>query len=1031
MPKEPIHDSFQALTSDTDKLLHRLPSAPLLENHVLTVLADIRRKRLSGYGSSFAEAQGTDRQTFYVRKLERDITRWTERLDAYLQTAFIRGNTDSPAVQVARRLRDALDDAIRTETGNGLHYYRMVHTVTAIQEKAGDYLQQAADSGDTEPSLALFIAYLKNYAGIAGDFNGRFASLPELYRKDVLHAQPAEAVPDNAYLTVTPTLSDSGITVKGGFTLEKGTAFAAGEDLTYRTVKDEYISPMRCTSVQAAYLDESGLYLQTLDLEDTDTTAVPFTGGERLQTGLLIESPMLVLEEGRREVTVCFRLKGECTPHDTGKQQGFILQYATEKGWTTAETECGLSADGLRFGFTIEEDGAATSPCTEKTHGTTTRYPALRILSAKEGYPTWAQDIDTENVRIEVGVDGIRNFTLTNELGDTNTAQSVSPFGIQAEQGSWFLTGCREAAMKPLKGMTLTGKWQKLPETKDRLERIYKDYPGVDASSFRIGTAFRKNGKWIPLGKDLPLFGFDSTGKMQDARIDFCPTDSRDGAPDEWNGLFRVTLDSPDIGFGADAYRHRFTEVMIHNSRCKKKDMWDVPQEPPMPRLADVELEYKAELQASMPASREELRITPVLLACGDVTPPQEETGRLLPQFPSPYMLYFAFTGAAGGQKIRMYLDLTADKALLPGGNFRPDGNPVLAWSCWNGMAWTDIPDKDITAEETVALTRSGFIEITLEEKIQKAWTDKQGLLWIRATFMQDGTSHRPVKSRPDCLAVRGVWTNCICVTAEGGDGTPLPAGTIQGTAEEDARIESVAQPLPGSGGRQAETDAQCAARQTARMHNRHRAVTMQDYGDILTEHFPEADKVQCFNVTQEDGTRKTFITVFSRAEDKRYFLSPTWKLAEMERTVRQYASPFARIEVINPIYESVDVRIKVRLHKGVEDEGRVVRQLTILVQDYLAPWQRNGEIPEPGRTCPIQGLRSRLANHENVEDLLELTVSTEAGTQTATAGKDDKEGRICGRYPWSILLPKTEIELLPYLSGIEEAEIEGNFTIN
>lgn len=56
-------DGFEALTADTDRLLHRLvrasrtvpyrdadggegTPAPLLENHVLTVLADICRKEL-------------------------------------------------------------------------------------------------------------------------------------------------------------------------------------------------------------------------------------------------------------------------------------------------------------------------------------------------------------------------------------------------------------------------------------------------------------------------------------------------------------------------------------------------------------------------------------------------------------------------------------------------------------------------------------------------------------------------------------------------------------------------------------------------------------------------------------------------------------------------------------------------------------------------------------------------------------------------------------------------------------------------
>ena len=44
-------------------------------------------------------------------------------------------------------------------------------------------------------------------------------------------------------------------------------------------------------------------------------------------------------------------------------------------------------------------------------------------------------------------------------------------------------------------------------------------------------------------------------------------------------------------------------------------------------------------------------------------------------------------------------------------------------------------------------------------------------------------------------------------VTAVNGDGTSLPAGTLQELEEIDERIESVTQPLPGFGGRTAETE--------------------------------------------------------------------------------------------------------------------------------------------------------------------------------------------------------------------------------
>lgn len=69
-------DELRAMESEWQRLMHRLVRysddlgycdddgrkgklRPLLENHALTVVADIMRKRLSGYDESFADAQGT------------------------------------------------------------------------------------------------------------------------------------------------------------------------------------------------------------------------------------------------------------------------------------------------------------------------------------------------------------------------------------------------------------------------------------------------------------------------------------------------------------------------------------------------------------------------------------------------------------------------------------------------------------------------------------------------------------------------------------------------------------------------------------------------------------------------------------------------------------------------------------------------------------------------------------------------------------------------------------------------------------
>lgn len=177
-------DGFPVLENDWNKLLHRLTKTdellryrdgggeedtlyPLLENQVLSVLADIARKKLSDYGNSFANVQGTVMQAAYVQKLRQDINWWIARLDNYLYSIWRTGNNNNPAAETARWLKDRLEQSLSADELDGNNnYYRMLRTVTAIQENVDYYLNQIKDSGDMNPALSLLIVYLKTMAAL-------------------------------------------------------------------------------------------------------------------------------------------------------------------------------------------------------------------------------------------------------------------------------------------------------------------------------------------------------------------------------------------------------------------------------------------------------------------------------------------------------------------------------------------------------------------------------------------------------------------------------------------------------------------------------------------------------------------------------------------------------------------------------------------------------------------------------------------------------------------------------------------------
>lgn len=1055
-------DNFPAMESDWRECLHRLMEAGrsirycdggcegllghLWADHVLTVLVEISLTDTSD--KLFVEMQDTAMQAKRIEELQQKIQEWITRLNRYIRNCWMAGYGESLAVRTATQVKEQLEDALSDINWKERQpCFRLLRTVNDLRKNFDYHLKQVEDSGDMDGALALLLVYLRGYGGIAEKFNNKLRSLPDLYRRHILQARTEDAVQDNTYLVVTPATGTS------TFTLPKGQPFAArqtatGEELIYQTSRDEYISPVQCVGMNAVYLTRenekvTGLRKQVVGCRDVSTTETLFADehSDTLSLGWLLESSMFVLGEGERNVRVSFRLTAGVAVPDNSSFQGFILQLSHAEGWVKPTYTCSVDTTNgtawLRFDFCLNSEDPIPASCKEETHGRTTSQPVLRILSGNVPCPyDWASRIRFDAVEVRTEVTGIHNFTFYNELGAVDTSQPFYPFAIQSGKGAWFLFGNEEMGLKPLKEVRLIGNWKKLPETEAEFNKIYKGYATADhpicLDSFRIATEWQKSKRWNPcMNDDQPLFvprnGENRSLSRAEVVFNFTPKEPellaqaiRYDYNFDRDGFFRVTLQAPAIGFGADAYRTLFTEIMMHNSRCKKKECKPLPSEPILPMLADVELSYIA-LEETTLAQLEHssIRLSRItVLSERDAYPVGSANDQpFLSAVPADHLLYIAFLHARGIQSVRMYFDLVLPKEKSSSYNPQPDKHVKLTWTYWNGGEWKPIAVDFPRIEETCGLTQSGFVEIRLPEKITDNDIDRQGLAWLRAAVTGDVSS---------CLAVRSILTNCIRLVALNGDGSPLPAGTIQGMREADERIASVVQPLPGFGGKPAGMEAGLAVRQSSRIANRHRALTARDYEQLVLEYFPEVDKVQCLTIPSSRGASEVCLIVFSRAEDNRYFLSSAWKLAEIQRLISQYAPPFAPLRVINPVYEDVHVHCKAVLWDKVQDEGKALRQLIVLAQNYLAPWYRKGEIPTSGQHFSYKELHARMVNHE---DLMKLVVLKVNG-KSLPVDIDTDDFVIKGSKRWHVLFPKVVIELLSPHAGINAAEIGGNFII-
>jgi len=1048
-------EDFHALESDWRELFRWLMSvsgdipyfdrgdresgrlSSLWENHVLTVLVDILQKDICGYVDAFVEGRSTSAQEEYTGRLQVKFREWVQRLETFLRQSCST-LVSSPSVEVAKLLLNRLETALPREqtphrrfvrfSGDmNRPYFQMLGAVQDIQQHAATYIARIESGGDLDASLALLLTFIRNYCGIADRFNRRFEGWAGFYRKNILNDTPKEAVQDSTFFIVEPDRKKMAET----FPLPAGTGFIAGKkadgtDLVYATLEKEYIVPAHIHAACSLFLEDGQLHTVSVVNGETQNLWPLFSTGNPaaapLEYGWLLFSRSLVLSEGRRKVRVCFDFKLKDNMPDlsplAGDTVSFRLQTGGSKGWTSRKYALSYERESysLQFCFTLEESEEAPVVCTEEVHGIATGYPAVRILIADRERTDILRGLEVGNIRIQTEVEGIRNFTLIGDSGQSDPSLPFYPFGPLGERDSRFIFGHEEAALKEITAISLNGVWSKLPE--GGFGPIYRNYnveKPIDDSSFTVRCEWQDGNGWHEFGDSpRPLFSKEGADGISGKAVfvfeysrnlpagNFMPYrhDSR--------GFYRMVLATPGIGFGMNAYYTLFSEIMVYNSREKEKNRRSLPEKPQVPMLADMTFGYRSEEMLGW-ENGGMYRLTGMsgYEECRDIG---GQSPVFLPDVDAPALMV-GLEGMGGTKRVRLYFSLRY--AVSGGMPVAEQSACVLHISRYAGGGfWHEFRPEEILCEETEGFTRSGFIELKVQEE-----TEGSGL-WLRFSFTEG--------KKPEGMVLDGIFLNCIRVQAVGGDGASLAVGTALVPVLQDSRILSVFQLQPGSGGRPAETEAAAGIRQRIRITTRNRAVCGSDYEQLLLDRFPEVEKVCC--VPADDERHGVRLVVFPKPEAKRYPFLPGWKLAEMEKQVRRCTSPFAGVKVVNPVYEPLCVRFKAMLKKDTRDPGEVKRRTERRIRIFFMAWYMNGALPDLGVKYSYKALLSRIGNDKCMEKVEYLKIDRNDGE-----GQPGCDGDIlyestdrCG----ILYVKDITVELEEYRSGVESAKIGTDFII-
>jgi hypothetical protein len=442
------------------------------------------------------------------------------------------------------------------------------------------------------------------------------------------------------------------------------------------------------------------------------------------------------------------------------------------------------------------------------------------------------------------------------------------------------------------------------------------------------------------------IAGNSSTIKNTISNGDEFPVAAREPLPDQ---IKEIEIILNDIEILHTAIRDQLEKEI--GKHVNKK--YGLPKEPYTPTIKSIWIDYKAT------AGQDDITLIHLypFAKTSKVEKLQPEPN-LLPHFTDEGSLFIGLEKLRPGSNLQLlfqFAEATADSE---------SARAELSWHYLSKNTWKDLRKGfEILEDATKKMTRSGIVKLAIPEDVTNLGNtimppteEGEHLFWIKVSTPS---------SIETVAEVVGIHTQSAIVTylpQENSDtnrvAQPLEPEKITKSLQPDFNINKVLQPYESFGGNLPESGGQFYTRVSEHLRHKGRSIDAFDVERLILEAFPMIFKCKCIshtlglsaNIYQRDlEIAPGFVTVavipdLNKLKAGNSFepKAPVSILEEIKAFLRQRMSPFARIKVMNPRFEKVDVDLKVRLIPG-RDRAFYQAQLKTDLSLFLAPWYLGG----------------------------------------------------------------------------------------
>lgn len=841
-------------------------------------------------------------------------------------------------------------------------------------ENAQHYLQRLSpDSSDTigisrendcPPHLALLLAFIKLYGYTQQRLNELTSAHLDFFYSKVLGEKKKKAVPDKVFVFLELARNVDRYVLPRGEKLLAGKD-SQGENIIYSTDHQVSLNHTKISQIKALHRSadsDSAIYSFPV-VNSADGFGKPLEEGQgwypfgdvkrsakiSAEIGFGLMSPMLLLQDGKRKISISFAIDG-----DKKKSSGTLLtsdqlvvQITSAGQWLTKNvTEISYDRKALQLTVELDESDPAIVPYDRSVHGYAmgpANWPMLKVVFMPGytfGHYRFLQSLQFNSIVLTTEVEGANTLVVKNDFGELDSNKAFHPLGYNPVRGTNFFVGIPETYSKQLETVTLRIHWKGLP---GNFKIHYEGYLGPtnslvrDKSDYKVKASVRFQKKWYdvpnpadPAG-EYPLFDEAITLNIGDkSKARYRETNGEDG-------LIRLTLNSPLHAFGHALYPAVYARAII--AQLQNKDA-PIPNEPYTPIIEFMEASYTTKETIKIgqddKPSFQYFHIKPFGL---EIFPGDQKISKNLTlvsgEFYHAGNLFMGFQDLYPPQQLSLFFEIK--EVTL---NEKP--NPDYFYLSPSG--WRNLTGNQILSDTTRGLRQTGILVLNLPEDLSSRNTSMPvGNFWIMI-----GVNEKP-HSFDQILSVR---TNGVPCTLQLKKSETLerisilPPLSITTPLKKIKEIKKIHQPYASFGGRAHEKKDDYFLRVSERLRHKMRGLSTWDIERIILEQFPNIYKIKCIQHTDPHGNIRPgnfhiivipYINTYNETRILKPFVTNSM-LTTIREHVQKLTSPHVKFVITNPDYEEIKVAARINFSSQV-DAGFYIKKMQTELQYFLSPW--------------------------------------------------------------------------------------------